>query len=869
MYRPFAAAAQVLLDAEQARLPDLSGCTVLLPNLHVAPLFLAALREAVDRPVFLPPRLTTLAGLVAAAPAQGRPDSRRLAELHDFLSRVEWLAPVALWSLARSLLDLLDELDDALLAPPARFEAFSAQVARATRRVLGQSLSREAELVFALWRAFHEAGPGRRAGAAQSLAAWRETAPGPIYALGLAPTSQLERRFLEDCRGHPGLRELSCPPPDPGRLAWLVAALQPAPEAGPMATRTSACRTLPPPPVDYLIAADLEALAQASANRIRDALAGGARQVAVVALDRLAARRLRAVLERDQILVRDETGWTFATTSVSHVVERWLCLVQDDFYHRDLLDLLKSPFVFADEPAGSRDTAVAAFAEVLVRHRLGGGLARLRRLAEAEVPAIAPRLARLAHAAALFQAGGRKTLAGWVTALFAALGALGALSALRADPAGRQMLDWLWGQANELALDSGRHDLSSWRSWLTLQLERATYVADDIDSPVCLTHLAALRLRSIDMVLLLGADGGHFPARAEPGVLNDAVRQELGLPGQEARQAETLDVLVDVLARAGRATLAWQAWRGAEPNAESPWVARLVHFHALVAGIAPVERLDALLPSGSGGPAGAPAAPSLGRLPARLTASAWQDMVTCPYRFFARYGLALASPGQVEETMRKVDYGERVHQCLKVFHARFPDLGGLSQAALQTALAEISAEVFAVRERDDAWAHAWHARWRQRQSAYLGWALDWASRGWRWRGSEVAYALDLEIREGTSVQLYGRVDRVDLGPEGIAVLDYKTQTRAMARHRLKQPGEYVQLNVYGLLTGAAQAVLVALDDDPVTSVSPALPMSESAAREAARMRAVLGRVLDGAPLPAHGVVAVCERCEMRGLCRRN
>ncbi|MFZ5484904.1 MAG: PD-(D/E)XK nuclease family protein, partial [Pseudomonadota bacterium] len=737
------------------------------------------------------------------------------------------------------------------------------------RRVLGRPLTREAELVFALWRAFHEAGPGRRAGAAQALAAWRASVPGPVYALGLAPTSRMERRFLEDCRRHPGLCELPCPPPAPERLAWLVAALRPDPEAGSMAARARALRALPPPPVDYLAAADLETLALACARRIREALARGARQVAVVALDRLAARRLRAVLERDQILVRDETGWTFATTSVSHVVERWLCLVQDDFYHRDLLDLLKSPFVFADEPAASRDAAVAAFAEVLARHRLGGGLARLRRLAEAEAPAIAPRLARLAHAATLFQAGARKTLSGWVTALFTSLDALGALVALRADPAGRQLLDWLRGQADELAPDRSRHDLSSWRAWLTLQLDRATYVADEIDSPVCLTHLAALRLRALDMVLLLGADAGHFPARAEPGVFNEAVRLELGLPGQEARQAETLDVLVDVLARAGQATLAWQTWRGGEPNAESPWVARLVHFHALVTGIVPVERLDAQLPSGVGGPAGAPAAASLRRLPARLTASAWQDMVACPYRFFARYGLALASPGQVEETMRKVDYGERVHQCLKVFHARFPDLGGLSPAALLTALAEISAEVFAVRERDDAWAHAWHARWRQHQAAYLDWALDWAAQGWRWQGSEVVFEHDLQIRENVTVHLHGRVDRVDAGPEGIAVLDYKTQTRAMARHRLKQPGEYVQLNVYGLLTGATQAALVALDDDPVTAVVPAWPLSEAAAREAARMRTVLGRVVEGAPLPAHGVEAVCARCEMRGLCRRN
>ena len=42
------------------------------------------------------------------------------------------------------------------------------------------------------------------------------------------------------------------------------------------------------------------------------------------------------------MLVADETGWTFDTLSVSTILERWLTALQSDFYHHDLLDLLKS-----------------------------------------------------------------------------------------------------------------------------------------------------------------------------------------------------------------------------------------------------------------------------------------------------------------------------------------------------------------------------------------------------------------------------------------------------------------------------------------------------------------------------------------------
>ena len=88
--------------------------------------------------------------------------------------------------------------------------------------------------------------------------------------------------------------------------------------------------------------------------QVRLWLQAGKRDIAIVAQDRVAARRMRALLERAEILVADETGWTFATLSVSTVLDRWLTALQSDFYHVDLLDLLKSPFIFADMAASER-----------------------------------------------------------------------------------------------------------------------------------------------------------------------------------------------------------------------------------------------------------------------------------------------------------------------------------------------------------------------------------------------------------------------------------------------------------------------------------------------------------------------------------
>ena len=46
----------------------------------------------------------------------------------------------------------------------------------------------------------------------------------------------------------------------------------------------------------------------------------------------MTARRARARLERAQILVADESGWTLSTTMASSVVMRWLDVIGGDFY---------------------------------------------------------------------------------------------------------------------------------------------------------------------------------------------------------------------------------------------------------------------------------------------------------------------------------------------------------------------------------------------------------------------------------------------------------------------------------------------------------------------------------------------------------
>jgi ATP-dependent helicase/nuclease subunit B len=871
---PFQQAAAELLRWEAGRLPDLSACTVLLPHLNAAAPLLAALRQQVERPVFLPPRLHTLQTLIAELPAPGpvEPDCARLAQVHDALLQTGLFRTQGLWAVARELLELIDELSAEGLRPEEAGERLLAQVRAAYGSRVNRILEAESRLVLELWQAMQQGrvnDPLRDRARRLALAA--RDAPGPLYTLGLPRLTRLDAGLLTQWADRHPVRALPWPPALPERRAALDAAWQSdggaslSERAAALRLRLASSPLLPD--VRLMAAPDFEAQAQAVAAQVRQWLAEGHERIALVALDRLAARRLRAVLERDRILIQDETGWTFATAAVAHVLDRLFALLQDDCYHRDLLDLLKSPFVFADLDMDQRLGAVAELERAIGREAIVSGWHRFTALARQTVPAALPLLARLDSARARLS-GSPRTLKEWQEGLLAALADLGAEQAFADDVAGRQLSRLLHSLAVQAAPHPPRYAFGAWREWLGLQLDQATFRDDGIDSPIRLVSPGGARLRDFDAAVLLGADAAHLPPSGGGGVFNDRVRSELGLPSAALRHAELRAALSDVLSHIPRVLVTWQARLGGEPNPASPWLELLDGFHRLAWG-ASLLQTPAAAPVAPLPPAPAPSWPAPARLPARLSASAWQSLVACPYRFFARHILLLAEEEAVPEEMEKRDYGERVHAILHAFHALHPRLTEVPRETLLADLVRIGREVFAPQLRQSYLALGWLLRWERRLPAYLDWALTREAQGYRWQAGELPVSRSLPLPSGGEITLHGRLDRVDAGPAGQAVLDYKARSRDSLRRGLRRPGEDVQLPFYGLLTGAAEAAYVALDDDQVDTLAPAADLHRLADLEANRLTATLDAVRAGAALPAHGAEQTCSHCEMRGLCRRD
>ena len=725
----------------------------------------------------------------------------------------------------------------------------------------------------------------------QRLAQLAQQVEMPLYVLLTSDMPAPEAHFLEACRARVpvtvfDLREMVVEVPD---CALLSRSLQHAAESADLRSDAALLQKHPDAALtnpsagsgrtgrklSLFGAHSLEQEARAAEVQVRRWLLAGKQNIALVAQDRLVARRVRALLERAGVLVCDETGWTFSTLAVSTVLMRWLDALQSDFYYQDLLDLFKSPFIFADQEASARKQAVYQLEQLVRKHGVVSHLDAFLDLAHGENE-VQVALVRLRQAAETLRKN-TDTLSGWLRALDNSLSILGVLQGLAADVAGAQLLQALQTWQQELVADSTRFSRAEWRRWLTQQLDAHTFRDSSIDSSVLLTHLAATRWRSFDAALLLGSDAAHLPSTDNGSMwFNDAVRSTLGLPTREVHLAQQRDDLLALLAMNDTVLATWQASKGGEKNLLSPHLEMLRALHELaygddladkeLAGMldgAQVRTADFPLPDEAAMPT--PAVPH-SLISNRISASGYNSLVACPYQYYARHILRLNELDEVREGVEKRDYGEWVHDILHRFHQQFPVLNEHTRTLLEEALQHISSEVFAPTVERDYLARAWLLRWQQAIPAYLDAQLKSEAEGWRYQNGEVPFELPLT----DELTMHGRVDRVDAQAEGeCRVLDYKMMEASRLRNKLKEAGEDVQLACYAHVYEADEAAFISIEKDKVVSIAPPQDVPELAQANIERLLAVFVQMRVGAAMPAHGVDEACAYCEMRGLCRKS
>jgi len=629
-----------------------------------------------------------------------------------------------------------------------------------------------------------------------------------------------------------------------------------------------------------LIAADsLEQEAQLGAQTVIEWLQQGKTSIALIAQDRVVARRIRALLERAQVHVTDETGWKLSTTRAASVLAAWFDVIVTRADTVMLLDLLKSPYFVPECMATFEEKSawVMNIELTLLRANVIGGWEAIAGALN-KTPECAALCEQLKNSASQYVQ--RKTLTQWLLLTQHSLAEFGIAASWQSDAAGLQVARLLEQLRLECAGLADTFSFAEWRVFINLQLEGTAFESARDDQRVVMLPLNGARLRRFDAVLMAGCDAGHLPSQPQEVLFfTNAVRRECGLITREQRTRQQLRDFTEVLSVNPVTVLTWQRIQRGEDNPVSPWIERLnlclqqhglprLPAHSIQPFSQTLTAITAVQPR--------PAAPEL--LPATLSASAYNRLIACPYQFFATRMLGLSTLDSLSDLPEKRDYGGWLHAILKKYHDTLkasPELTAMEQQ--QALLVQISQQEFLPILKASPAALGMSKRWEKVIPAYVDWSYRYVQSGWQFEMGEVWLEKMLEWEDsGTRKQvlLRGQIDRIDSNAHGeLAVLDYKTTSKAALTKKLKV-GEDQQLPFYGLLAESAQGPIssahyVALEKtaEKIDHVSAA---DYAAWQQELKTSIIsnLSAIGNGAALPAQGSSQVCQYCDVRGLCRK-
>ena len=608
--------------------------------------------------------------------------------------------------------------------------------------------------------------------------------------------------------------------------------------------------------------ADGENEAERAAACVMHHLAAGRTPVALCAGDRVLTRRIGALLAARGVALRDETGWKLSTTHAAARLRALLQACAPTASSDAVLDALKLAPAFDA-------LAVQGLERRLRRHAVRSWLQASAVAAdEALVDQIEAWRAPM---------DGRQTLGDWLGHTRGLLETAGVWPMLAADAAGAALIDALG--LSEAALDAWRQwpaaqrrmGLAEFTRWVSDTLEAASFrPPPSPQAQVVILPMSQLLGRPFAALVLPGADEGRLPSMPEPpGAWSAAQRQALHLPSREAlrdAQAEAWSLVL----RVPRVDILWRTSDDSgEPLSPSPlvqslqmgWSARSADGGTVADGADPrPSRALATAPSQRPAPVGADLVPE------RLSASSYDMLRACPYRFFALQQLGLRTEGELDVDVDKRDWGNWVHAALRHFHEALKAEPSADRRALMEAAAAHATRELAL-GLDEGEFMPYSVAWPGLRDAYLAWLGEFEATGVRFESAETALKAEPE-----GLALFGRLDRIDRQPDGEPMLiDYKTESVQRSKDRVAAGNEDTQLPFYALLSGAdaPRAAYLNLAEREAPTLHELKDLSSLADQLLAGMRADVARIAAGAPLPALGEGSVCDWCDARGLCRKD
>jgi len=989
-------AAVHILQRYADELPDLSCIAVITPNDTTARQFELTLCHTLEQDTaIIPPWCGTLESWCLARIPSPLPDYQLVNEFArqclfvDALQQNRHLFKEEnQWQITLSLLQLFDELN---VNPTGVFsdeKAFRTNLLSAygiDTDVSGNDdllshLNAESKLVYTLWHAWNQQLTDNQCQDSVRDYASRllhlidnpdqpDIDKGLIY-IGDPPLAELERRLLsslqatgrctvfslDTCSVAAGTTNTAYRDRDRAFFCQALMSADRMKPSEPLSTRSAPDETLSikaraekfrasladdhqPVPVTVYLAQDEEDQVMAIDLYIRQQIINGKRNIAVICEDRKLSRRLRAILERSNIEIRDQAGWSLATTQAVSVIERWLQCIEEDFNAFPLLSVLKSPFIdlaaitrhgdsaqsgdsHTDEDSGT-DIANKNTREHLLKniYRLEQDIIlhenvssnigqyrqsmkdRLQRLEHwpgnsyAVLDAILSGLHNIAvPLLGLYASNQRITLSEFIQYLIDSLQQLGVLRLYQQDAAGAIIIDTL--QQLQTGLEqaaqqdaSPKVDWNDCRNWLAMALETQHFSPPtDRQTLVRLMTLEQADYQVYDCLVIAACEPQHFPGSAEPlPVFNQSVRASLGLTTWEQLYERRLRQFTRALHSTEQRLITACNMDKGEEKPVSPWLELLLRFYQLVYDRSPVDpslrrytELQCQHPDA--GPVTMQTRPAsalpASLLPKRISASAYQRLINCPYQFFAADGLGLKAQEEISIELRKSDYGQRVHRILQLFHTgkhapcdAFGEV--ITRDNRQHAIAhmeQISEYIFRKEMADNVLHRSWYYRWNKMIPAYIDWQMKQQQ---DWSVLKGEQQLDVPLSEQQrDVSVYGRLDRIDQRrtDNRHMIIDYKTGN--CPKQQDVDDGEDVQLATYAMLDRAADAVeyLSVDSSDQKVAVKSSLAgddLEQNRQRNQVRLADMIEMIRQSDRLTAWGDEGVCQYCDFTGICRRH
>lgn len=851
-----------------------------------------------------------------------------MTQLRDTPQLAEWLGAtedVHLFAVARSLIDMSDELSLHLLAGRDIDDgeaALSAAVDHVFEMNAGVFARQELAVLLQCWRAdVNVSSPVLKY--LQTLQQLTQKAPVPtVWVVRNKPWMPLEAWFwrayakvarveLLDIQGvrarvhSDSFKQM--------RNAWPESMRIVEPDA---AVQTSSFK--------IYLAEHLEDEAQAIARQVFEWRQNPSiKKIALVALDRQVSRRVWALLARLGVSIRDDTGWLLATSRAASSWRTGLALWQGEVLAVELLEWLSHPMVLSDLPVAHKRLvvrhmhAVAQAQKPLARTWQAWLNLISRQSVDAELQTEADHLqidvrqtaVDLFGRALNTQAAWRRTfgLAQWAENIHQWGQRFGLLNAWQNDPAGQIWLRLLekWRGASESA-NKVQLDLSTFLRIADSEVESTTFRPHDVTDDVLLLPLGSTRMRYFDAVWLMGADSTNLPnAQQNKGLLNMAVRMQLGLPTHLDQHAQTKTDLIDLLATTPHAVASYCTQKDGAPNAISTWLAQWLRAGHTSTGM-PIElQSETIMPNVQM----RSRVDVSQHVPAEVSASELSQLAACPYQYYAHQVLHAASTELPNDEITAADKGNAWHKIIATFHKKRVALDEPKSVQDTALLIQIirsqleplcaqNARYWAVLELFLSYVDAYIAWWHDREAD--GWCVE-NSESW------LPHAYEITLNNAIKPLLWkGKVDQIDFREHADpvtgeikherAIIDYKTGKLTAYATQIKDDDD-VQLAFYVNLFNdndrlqITQAGYVGVSSEPIKPLSkekphtgnssypqawlnPSMTASDNAALQTAaiqlhgRVDELFKRMHAGEALQAMGELTACAWCEVRGLCRK-